>query len=191
MNEVCVCGHPKEYHDSPGQRINGGCTGLVNYNDCQCRMYRPRSLAAEQVVPPIGPQRAAPKSVRAVEAESRQVRNAEAETQFMPLNVVGKLEVVPREVVDIDREVPLRVYARLDGDVKHPSLSEPHFWTRAPSGVWCRAYAPTSEQFFVHASDLLPIDHQYNDPEALAMIDDAKPAAPYRQEKSPNNTKES
>lgn len=49
MPNNCVCGHPKEYHDSPGNRINGGCAGpaageefdhLDQACDCQCRQYR-------------------------------------------------------------------------------------------------------------------------------------------------------
>lgn len=37
----CTCGHPKEYHDSPGQRINGGCEGLTTAGGhCFCPLYR-------------------------------------------------------------------------------------------------------------------------------------------------------
>ena len=45
--QMCVCGHPAEYHDSPGNRINGGCAGLLHGgpdhdgSDCQCRLFRP------------------------------------------------------------------------------------------------------------------------------------------------------
>lgn len=71
-------------------------------------------------------------------------------------------------------EPPMRVLAKLDGDVKHPSLLKLQWWLRAPANVWVPAFVPDKLSFFACDKDLTVIPHPSNDERAVELIRKSK-----------------